>query len=85
MVVFSVTPLKCVSLNNQECKIRPEVVDVNSDETVFFPYRILVKRCGRSYKNINDLYAILCVTDVIKNMNVKMFNIMSRTNKTIHI
>ena len=26
----SVNPLKCVSMNNQECKVRPEIVNVNS-------------------------------------------------------
>ena len=32
----SVNPLKCVSTNNQECKGRIEIVNVNSDKTVFF-------------------------------------------------
>ena len=29
-------PLECVSINNQECKLIPEVVNVNSNEPVFF-------------------------------------------------
>ena len=29
-------PLKCASMTNQECKVRPEIVNVNSDEPVFF-------------------------------------------------
>ena len=32
----NVNSLKCVSMNNQECKVRPEIVNVNSDEPVFF-------------------------------------------------
>ena len=28
--------LSCISINNQECKTRPQVVNVNGDETVFF-------------------------------------------------
>ena len=36
----SVNPLECVSMNNQECKVRPEIVNVNSDEPVFFPFSI---------------------------------------------
>ena len=31
----SVNSLKCVSMNNQECKVRPEIFNVNSDESVF--------------------------------------------------
>ena len=32
----SVNPLDCVSMNNQECKVRPEIVNANSYEPVFF-------------------------------------------------
>ena len=34
---------------------------------------------------INDPYAKLRVPDVFKNLNVKVFNLMSRTNETGHI
>ena len=29
-------PLSCISMNNQECKTRPQVINVNGDEPVFF-------------------------------------------------
>ena len=32
-----VNPLECVSINNQECKVRPEIVNVNSNEPIFYP------------------------------------------------
>ena len=32
-----VNSLKCVSKNNQECKIRPEIVNVKSDKPIFYP------------------------------------------------
>ena len=32
--------LECVSMNNQECKVRPEIVNVNSNEPVFYPFSI---------------------------------------------
>ena len=34
---------------------------------------------------INYSYAKTCVPDVFKNLNVKVFNIMSKTNETRHI
>ena len=34
----SVILLKSISMNNQECKVRPEIVNVNSDESVFFSF-----------------------------------------------
>ena len=35
----SACSLKCISMTNQECKVRPETVNVNSDEPVFYPYK----------------------------------------------
>ena len=81
----SVNPLECVSMNNQECKVRTETVTVNSKESVFFHFSIRASKGSGSCNNINDLYAKLCVPDVVKNLNAKVFNLMSRTNKTRHI
>ena len=36
----SVNLLECVSMSNQECKVRPEIVHVNSNEPVFYPFSI---------------------------------------------
>ena len=33
--------ISCISMINQECKIRPQVVNVNGDEPVFFPFSIV--------------------------------------------
>ena len=80
----SVNPLECVSMNNQECKLRPEIANVNSNGPVFYPFGIKRSKCSDSCNNISDPYAKLCVPDVLKNMNVKAFNLMSRTNETRH-
>ena len=69
-------------MNNQECKVRPEIINVNSDEPVFYPFSIKTSKCSGSCNNINDPYAKMCVPDVVKNLNVKMFNLMSKTNET---
>ena len=75
-----VNSLKCISMNNQECKGRPQIVNVNSEEPVFFPFRIKTSKCSGSCNNVNDQYAKLCVPDVAKNSNVRGFN-LSRTNE----
>ena len=77
MTFFSCNALKCVSMNNQECKIRPEIINVNSNEPSFYPYSILTNKCSGSCNNINDLSAKLCVPDVIKDFNIKVFNLVS--------
>ena len=81
----SVNLLKCVSINNQECRVRPETVNVNSKEPIFYPYGIRTSKCSGSCNNIKDSYAKLFVSDVVKNLNVKVFNLLSRTNETRHI
>ena len=40
--VLGVNSLECVSMNNQKCKARTKVIDVNSNEPVFYPYSIKV-------------------------------------------
>ena len=77
--------LECTSVNNQGCKARPKIIDVNNNERVFYPYSIKVNKCSGSCSNINDLHAKLCVPDSIKNINVKVFNLMSRINETRQI
>ena len=51
----SVNSLKCVSMNNQEYKVRPKIVNINSKEPVFFSFSIKASKCSGSYNNINDL------------------------------
>ena len=52
---------------------------------VFYHFSIKTSKCSGSCNNINNLYAKLCVPDVVKYLNVKVFNLMSRTNETRHI
>ena len=83
--LLSTTPLSCISMNNQVCKVRPEIIAVNNNEPVFYPFSIKGSKCSSSCNNINDPYAKICVSDAVKNLNVKVFNPVSRTNETRHI
>ena len=78
----SVNSLKCVSINNQECKVRPEIININNNEPLFYPYSIKVNKCSSSCNNVNDPNSRMSVPGVVKNINVKIFNLMSRTNET---
>ena len=83
--VLNINSLERVSMNNQECKIRPEIIKFNNNEPMFYPYIITIDKCKGSSNTINDPYAKLWVCYTIKNINVKVFNLMSRTNETRHI
>ena len=82
---LGVNSLKCVSMKNKECKTRTKIIDVNSNEPVFYPFSIKVNKCSGSCNGINDSYAKLCVPDIIKNINVKVFHLISRINETRQI
>ena len=69
-------------MNNQVCKGRPKAINVNSNNPIFYPFKIKTNKCSGNCSNINDPYAKMCVPDVVKDLNVKVFNLMSRTNET---
>ena len=52
--LLSATLLSCISMNNQACKVRPEIINVNSDEPVFYPFSIKTSKSSGSCNNIND-------------------------------
>ena len=63
VIPLNAVPLKCISMKNEECKIRPEIINVNSNEPSFYSYSSKVNKCNGSCNNINDPYAKLCVPD----------------------
>ena len=72
--------LICFSRSNQECK----VINVTSNNP-FYPFSVKRSKCSGNCSNINDPYATICVPDITKNLNVKVLNLMSKTNETKHI
>ena len=80
----SINSLSCISMNNQECKVRPQII-VNEGDLEFFPFSIKTSKWSGSCNNINNPCAKLCVSDAVKNLNVKVFHLEPRTNETRHI
>ena len=68
-------------MNNQACKVRPEIINVNSNEPVFYAFSIKRSKCNGSCNNMIDPYAKICIPNVVKDLNVKVFNLISRTNE----
>ena len=71
---LSASPLSCISLKNPECKIRPQVININSNNPIFYPFSIKINKCSGNCNNNNNPYAKICVPDVIEDSNVKVFN-----------
>ena len=78
MTVFSCNALKSFSMNNQKRKLRVEIIDININETTFYPCSIEVNKWSCSCNKSSDPYSKLCVFDAVKNVNIKVFNLMSR-------
>ena len=81
-LLSTVNSLKCISIKNQECKVR-EVIENN--EYMVYPYSVKVNRCTGNCNNISNPYARVCIPDIIKSCTVKIFDLMSLKNKTKQI
>ena len=66
------------------CGVRTQIVNVNSKQS-FFPFSIKTSKCSGSCNDTNNPYAKMCAPDVVKNLNVKVYYLMWRTNETRHI
>ena len=73
--------LNFISMKNQECKTRLQVINVNSNNPLFYPFSIKTTKCSGNCNNINTPYANICVSDVIKDLNVKVFNLCQELMK----
>ena len=71
----SINSLSCISVANKEYEVRPEIININSNEPVFYPFSIKTSKCSGSCNNINDPYAKICVLDEVKDLNVKVFSL----------
>ena len=63
-------------MDNQECKVKPEIVNVNTNEPVFYHFSIKTSKCSGRSNNANDPSAKLCVPDVVRNIKIKVFNLI---------
>ena len=80
-----VNVLSYISINNQECKVTPQIVNVNGGDPVCFSYSVKTSKCSGSCNNINNSLAKLCVSDAVKKLNNKMSNLVWGVNETRHI
>ena len=63
--------LNCISMNNQECKVRPKIADINSNNPIFYPFSIKINKCSGNCNNINNSYAKICVPDTVNDIKLE--------------
>ena len=85
--ILKVKTLECVSLINQKCMPRPKILDVNEGvgEALFYPYNVLVNKCSGSCNTLDNPIAKLCVPNIIKRINMKVYNFLMRLNESRNV
>ena len=63
--ILKVNSLECMSMINQRCKERLKIIDVNTNDLVFYPYSIKINKCSGSCNNINNPYGKVCIPNII--------------------
>ena len=48
----NVNSVECISMKNQECKVRPEIININSNNPMFYPFSVKINRFNCN--NIKD-------------------------------
>ena len=85
--IIKTRALECVSVVNQKCMPRPKILDVNEGvgEALFYPYNVLVNKCSGSCNTFDNPMAKLCVPNVIKRVNMQVYNFLMRLNETYNL
>ena len=85
--ILKVKTLECMSVVNQKCMPRPKILNVNEGvgEALFYPYNVLVNKCSGSCNTLDNPMAKLCVPNIIKRINMKVYNFLMRLNETRNV
>ena len=81
--ILKVRALECVSVVNQKCIPRPKILDINEGvgEALFYLYNVLVNKSSGSCGSLVNLIEKLCVPNVIKRLNMKVYNFLTMLNE----
>ena len=44
-IPLNAIPLSCISMSNQICKARPEIINVSSNNPIFYPFSVKTSKC----------------------------------------
>ena len=70
-----VNSLECISMENEECKVGLEIVNITSNDPTFYPFSVKINKCSGNCNNISNPHARICVPDTVKNLIVKVFSL----------
>ena len=73
-IIIKTKALECVSVVNQKCMPRPEILDLNEGigEALFYLYNVLVNKCSGSCNILDNPMSKICVAKIVKNVNMQV-------------
>ena len=85
--IIKTRALECVSVINRKCMPKPKILDVNEGvgEALFYPYNVFVNKCSGSCNTLDDPMAKMCILNIIKRVNMKVYNFLMRHNETRNV
>ena len=85
--IIKTKALECVSVVNQICMPRPKIPDVNEGvgEALFYRFNVLLNKCSGSCDMLDDPIAKLYVLNIVKRVNIKVYNFLMRLNETRNV
>ena len=69
---------KCLSFNDEPCMVRPTLIDLNPVALKYYPLMISLDKYSES---CNVLSPKICVPKETKDINVKVFNMITNKNE----
>ena len=78
---FGLLAIKCASMNNQACLVRPTLINSNPDKLHYYPFIIILDRCDGSFNTVEYPFGRLCVPNKIEDMNLKVFDMIKGKNE----
>ena len=61
--------------------IRPTLIDLNPFELRYYPFMINLDKCRGSCNSVNDLSTKICDPSKTKDLDVKVFNMITNRNE----
>ena len=71
-----------MSLNNEQCKTKPFLIDTNPVELKYYPYFITSDKCNGSCNTFNEISRTICVPNKTKDVNLNVFNLITTKNES---
>ena len=69
-----------MSLNNEPCIAKPTIIDLYPVELNYYLFMISLVKFNGSFNAVNDLSTKTCIPSKTKNVNVKVFDMITRIN-----